>query len=117
MSVFIIFILFLSINGCQVYNKPLAEVNSSKTSKQMTISLPIVITEDEDFLSYSFQGLGIESNPYIIENLTIEDKVKLVNNKTTSKELIKKIIEEDDINLKMQLLMSSKAIVDEVSKS
>ena len=46
------------------------------------------------------------------KKLTIEDKVKLANDKTTPKDLIKKIIEEDDVNLKMQLLMSSQAIID-----
>ena len=46
------------------------------------------------------------------EKLTIEDKVKLANDKTTPKDLIKKIIEEDDVNLKMQLLMSSQTIID-----
>lgn len=50
------------------------------------------------------------------EKLSIEDKVKLANDKTTSKDLIKKIIEEDDVNLKMQLLMSSQAIIDKVAK-
>ena len=49
------------------------------------------------------------------EKLTIEDKVKLANDKSTPKELVKKIIEEDDINLKMQLLMSSQAIMDTIT--
>ena len=49
------------------------------------------------------------------EKLTIEDKVKLANDKSTPKELVKRIIEEDDINLKMQLLMSSKAIIDGIT--
>ncbi len=47
--------------------------------------------------------------------LTIEDKVKLANDKSTTKELVKRIIEEDDMNLKIQLLMSSQAITDEIA--
>ncbi len=49
--------------------------------------------------------------------LTIDDKVKLANDSKTDKALIKKIIEEDDMDLKMQLLMSSQAIMDKVAKS
>ena len=51
------------------------------------------------------------------KKLTIEDKVKLANDSKTDKNLVKQIIEEDDMSLKMQLLMSSKAIVDAVTKS
>ncbi len=51
------------------------------------------------------------------KKLTIEDKVKLANDSKTDKVLVKKIIEEDDMDLKMQLLMSSKAIMDTVAKS
>ena len=50
------------------------------------------------------------------KKLTIEDKVKLANDSKTDKDLVKKIIEEDDMDLKMQLLMSSQAILDEISK-
>jgi len=46
------------------------------------------------------------------EKLTIEDKVKLANDKNTSKVLVEKIINEDDMQLKMQLMMSSQAITD-----
>ncbi len=46
------------------------------------------------------------------KKLTIEDKVKLANDKSTPRDLIKKIIEEDDMDLKMQLLMSNKKITD-----
>jgi len=46
------------------------------------------------------------------KKLTIEDKVKLANDKSTPRDLIKKIIEEDDMDLKMQLLMSNKHITD-----
>jgi hypothetical protein len=49
--------------------------------------------------------------------LTIEEKVLLANDKNSSKELIKKIIEEDDIQLKMQLMMSNQAITDFMSKN
>lgn len=49
------------------------------------------------------------------EKLTIEDKVKLANDKSTPRDLIKKIIEEDDMNLKMQLLMSNKKITDYIA--
>ncbi len=50
------------------------------------------------------------------EKLTIEDKVKLANDKDTSKDLIKKIIEEDDMQLKMQLMMSNQDITDYMNK-
>lgn len=50
------------------------------------------------------------------KKLTIEDKVKLANDTNTPKDLVKKIIEEDNMNLKMQLLMSSKSIINEISK-
>ncbi len=50
------------------------------------------------------------------KKLTIEDKVKLANDSKTDKTLVKRIIEEDDMHLKMQLLMSSQAIIDEISK-
>ena len=50
------------------------------------------------------------------KKLTIEEKVKLANDASTPKELVKKIIEEDDVNLKMQLLMSSQKIMDEISR-
>ncbi len=49
------------------------------------------------------------------EKLTNEDKVKLANDKSTPKELVKKIIEEDDMELKIQLLMSSKSAMDYIS--
>ena len=49
------------------------------------------------------------------EKLTTQDKVKLANDTTTPKELIKKILEEDNMDLKMQLLMSSQAIMDGIS--
>jgi len=49
------------------------------------------------------------------KKLTTKDKVKLANDATTPKELIKKIIEEDDMDLKMQLLMSSQSIIDEIA--
>jgi len=51
------------------------------------------------------------------EKLSIDDKVKLANDKTTPRELIKKIIEEDNMELKMQLLMSNKHITDFIEKS
>ncbi|MEA2017056.1 MAG: hypothetical protein U9N59_01300 [Campylobacterota bacterium] len=51
------------------------------------------------------------------KKLTIEEKVKLANDSKTDKSLVKKIIEEDDMDLKMQLLMSSQAIMDEVKRS
>ncbi len=51
------------------------------------------------------------------KKLTVEDKVKLANDSKTDKDLVKKIIEEDDMDLKMQLLMSSKAIMDTIAKS
>jgi hypothetical protein len=51
------------------------------------------------------------------KKLTIEDKVALANNKETPRDLIKKIIEEDDMQLKMQLMMSNKAITDFIEKS
>lgn len=47
--------------------------------------------------------------------LTIEEKVALANDKNTPKELVKKIIEEDNIELKMQLLMSNQAIIDHLN--
>ncbi len=47
--------------------------------------------------------------------LTNEDKVKLANDKSTPKELVKKIIEEDNMELKIQLLMSSKVAMDYIS--
>ncbi len=50
------------------------------------------------------------------EKLTIEDKVKLANDKNTPKDLIKKIIEEDDMHLKIQLMMSSKSIIEHISE-
>ena len=50
------------------------------------------------------------------QKLTIEDKVKLANDSKTDKILVKRIIEEDDMNLKMQLLMGSQAIIDTVTK-
>ncbi len=46
------------------------------------------------------------------DQLTIEDKIKLANDKTTPRDLIKRIIEEDDMNLKMQLIMSNQKITD-----
>jgi len=46
------------------------------------------------------------------KKLTIDDKVKLANDKSTPRELIKRIIEEDDMELKMQLLMSNQHITD-----
>ena len=49
------------------------------------------------------------------ENLTIEDKVKLANDKSTPRDLIKKIIEEDNMELKMQLMMSNKKITDYIA--
>ena len=49
--------------------------------------------------------------------LTIEEKVVLANDKNTSKELIKQIIEEDDMALKMQLMMSNQAITDFMNKA
>jgi hypothetical protein len=49
--------------------------------------------------------------------LTIEEKVALANDKNTSKELIKQIIDEDDMALKMQLMMSNQAITDFINKS
>jgi hypothetical protein len=49
------------------------------------------------------------------EKLTTQDKVKLANDKNTPKELIEKIINEDDMDLKMQLLMSSQSIMDGIS--
>jgi len=49
------------------------------------------------------------------KKLTIEDKVKIANDSKTDKVLIKRIIEEDDMHLKMQLLMSSQAIIDQIS--
>ncbi|MCK5111700.1 MAG: hypothetical protein KAQ94_09285 [Arcobacteraceae bacterium] len=49
------------------------------------------------------------------EKLTTEDKVKLANDKSTPKELVKRIIEEDDMNLKIQLLMSSKSAMEHIS--
>lgn len=51
------------------------------------------------------------------DKLTIDDKVKLANDKATPRDLIKKIIEEDDMELKMQLLMSNKHITDFIEKS
>jgi hypothetical protein len=51
------------------------------------------------------------------KKLSIEDKVELANNKETPEELIKKIIEEDDMQLKIQLMMSSQAIMDHVNKN
>ena len=50
------------------------------------------------------------------KKLTIDDKVKLANDSKTDKILVKRIIEEDDMDLKMQLIMSSQAIMDEVKK-
>ena len=70
-------ILFLSVSGCKVNNSIIVEVNISNTSKQMSISLPLTLTKDEDFTSYGFQGSGVESDPYIIENLTIEEDTNL----------------------------------------
>ena len=49
------------------------------------------------------------------EKLSIEDKVKLANDKNTPKELVKRIIEEDDMQLKIQLLMSSKSAMEHIS--
>ncbi len=49
------------------------------------------------------------------EKLTNEEKVKIANDKTTPRELIKKIIEEDDMELKMQLLMSNQKITDYIA--
>jgi len=46
------------------------------------------------------------------QKLTIEEKVALANNKETPKELVQKIIDEDDMQLKMQLMMSNQAITD-----
>ncbi len=46
------------------------------------------------------------------QKLTIEEKVKLANDQDTPKELVQKIIDEDDMQLKMQLMMSSQAITD-----
>ncbi|MBT3279944.1 MAG: hypothetical protein HOF69_03320 [Campylobacteraceae bacterium] len=51
------------------------------------------------------------------KKLTIDEKVALANDKNTAKDLIQKIIEEDDMNLKMQLMMSSQAITDFIDKS
>ena len=49
------------------------------------------------------------------KNLSIEDKVKLANDKSTPEDLIKKIIQEDDMQLKIQLMMSSKKIMEHVA--
>ena len=51
------------------------------------------------------------------KKLTIEEKVILANDKNSSKDLIKKIIEEDDIQLKMQLMMSSQTITNFINKN
>jgi predicted mannosyl-3-phosphoglycerate phosphatase (HAD superfamily) len=51
------------------------------------------------------------------KKLTIEEKVALANNKETSEDLIKKIIDEDDMQLKMQLMMSNQAITDYMNKN
>ena len=51
------------------------------------------------------------------KKLTIEEKVALANDENTSKDLIPKIIEEDDMQLKMQLMMSSQAITDFMNKN
>ena len=49
------------------------------------------------------------------EKLSIEDKVKLANDKSTSQDLIKRIIEEDDTQLKIQLMMSSKSVMEHIA--
>ena len=42
------------------------------------------------------------------KKLTIDEKVALANDKNTAKDLIQKIIEEDDMNLKMQLMIETR---------
>ena len=49
------------------------------------------------------------------EKLSIEDKVKLVNDKSTSEDLIKKILQEDDMQLKIQLMMNSKDVMEHIA--
>ena len=50
------------------------------------------------------------------EKLTIDEKVALANDKSTPKDLIKKIIEEDNMELKIKLMMSSEKIMEHISK-
>ncbi|NPD89578.1 MAG: right-handed parallel beta-helix repeat-containing protein [Asgard group archaeon] len=73
----LIIILLLTIIGCTTFNTSILEENNIETSNLMTFSFPIAITQDEDFITYGFQGLGMDSNPYIIENLEIENEVDL----------------------------------------
>ena len=49
------------------------------------------------------------------KKLSIEDKVKLVNDKSTSEDLIKKILQEDDMQLKIQLMMNSKDVMEHIA--
>lgn len=73
----LIILLLLTIIGCPTLNTTMLYENIIETSNLMTSSFPINIIKDEDFIAYGFQGLGIESDPYIIENLEIENEVDL----------------------------------------
>lgn len=44
--------------------------------------------------------------------LTIEEKIKISNDDNTSKEIIEMLINDEDPNVKLQLLMNSKAAKD-----
>jgi len=47
------------------------EKNIAKVKDSLTPSEPIIIDEDEDFISYGFNGSGTAEDPYVIESLNI----------------------------------------------
>ena len=65
---FILILSFIEINSLSSFS---VNTNINLSNEHLTVSLPVYISEDSDFLDYGFQGLGIESNPFIIENLLI----------------------------------------------
>ncbi len=72
-SLSLILLFSITSSGYETMNANSADESIVDSYDQKTPSFPITILKDEDFQSYELQGSGLVSDPYIIENLTIED--------------------------------------------
>lgn len=70
----LLFVVIILSTLPNIYN---LEIEGFSTSKLQISSLPVEITKNEDFISYGFKGLGTVTEPYIIEDLEIENEVEL----------------------------------------